>query len=134
MSSNITIFLMKNDGEFKFMKINPDYTKIVKLLGLDFNDDYIKDTYVMINGLRYTMYSKEGYPTKESKITATDIERKIFVLNTFILIRENKNHFFFDMNTSNMNDIKSRLKFPKDKKKRFTGEDYLFSKIILELD
>lgn len=134
MSKNITLFLMKNDGSFKFMKVNPDYDKIISLLGLGFSDGYFDERHVMINKLRYTLYTRQDCVNKESRITAINEEETFHILNTFILIRENKNHFFFDMTTGNMNDIKKRLVFPTDKKRRIEMQEYFFNKVVLKFD
>ena len=134
MSKNITIFVMRNDGSFEFIKCNPDYAKIISLLGLGFNDGYFDERYVSINGLRYTMYTRQCEYSNDSMITALNLEGTMTILNTFILARENKNHFFFDMTTENMNDIKKRLVFPTEKKRRLLANDYYFNKVILRFD
>lgn len=132
MTQKINIFLMKNDGDFKFTTIVPEYDNIIRMLGLPSNG-YIAEEQILIKGLPYTIYSKDDNKTKGSNVTAQNTDESIYMLNTFILIRENKNRTFYNMSTSNMNDIKGSLIVTKGKI-RILGEEYIKNKIILRFD
>ena len=133
MTNKVTAFIMYNTGEFRFISIDPDYENLLKVLGLSF-DDYISDEKVKICGTEYTIYSKMMNHEPSSRVTAYNQNYNTFMLNTFLIIRENKNHCFLSMTTSHMNDIKSRLVFSDMKKVRLIGNDYIKNKIMLMFD
>lgn len=133
MTNKVTAFIMYNTGEFRFISIEPDYENLLKALGLTF-DDYISEERVKICGMEYTVYSKMLNQDPTSRVTAYDQSYNTFMLNTFLIIRENKNHCFLSMTTTHVNDIKSRLVFSDMKKVRLLGNDYTKNKIMLMFD
>ena len=133
MNDKITIFLMTNDGEFKFTKIEPYYEDIINALGVHFND-YIDEERVKIDGLQYTIYSKANNKEITSHVTAINQNETFFMLDSFILIRENKNKTFFNMSTANIDSIKSRLVVTNEAKVRLWCQEYIKNKIILKFD
>lgn len=133
MNDKITIFLMTNDGDFKFTKIEPYYEDIINMLGVNFND-YIDEESVNIDGLRYTIYSKANNKTLASHVTAMNVNETFFMLDSFILIRENKNKTFFNMSTNNIDSIKSHLVVTNEAKVRLWCQEYTKNKIVLKFD
>lgn len=132
MDEKVTIFLMDNNGEFKFTKVKPYYEDIIKLLGLDF-DEYMNEDIIRIDDLPYTIYSKMFNRTPGSRVTAMNTKENTFMLDSFILIRENKNGCFFNMSTNNINSIKSHLIVTQGKV-RLLAQEYQKNKIILKFD
>lgn len=124
---------MYNTGEFRFISIDPDYENILKVLGLSFND-YISEDRVKISGTDYTVYSKELNQEPASRVTAYNQSENTFMLNSFVLLRENKNHVFLNMTTTHVNDIKSRLVFSDHVKVRLLANEYTKNPIMLKFD
>lgn len=124
---------MYNTGEFKFKLIDLSYGNLLKTLELTF-DDYISEDKIKICNNEYTIYSKQMNLKPNSRITAHDQSGSRFILDTFLIVRENKNHCYLNMTKAHVKNIKSRLVSGDMKKVRLQGKEYVKNKIFLIFD